>query len=54
MVFNKFSKFKQLFVLAIIADIFMCAIEKITSKTQIIRYPDPNDSKKIIDREVKM
>jgi solute carrier family 8 (sodium/calcium exchanger) len=40
--------------IAIIADIFMCAIEKITSKTQIIKYPDPNDSTKYIDREVKM
>ena len=40
--------------IAIIADIFMCAIEKITSKTQIIKYPDPNDPTKFIDREVKM
>ena len=37
-----------------IADVFMCAIAKITSKTHIIKYPDPNDSKKYIDREVKM
>lgn len=40
--------------IAIIADIFMCSIEKITSKTQIIRYPDPNDPSKVIDREVKL
>lgn len=40
--------------IAIIADIFMCAIEKITSKTQIIKYPDPNDPTKYIDKEVKM
>lgn len=40
--------------IAIIADIFMCAIEKITSKTQIIKYPDPNDPTKFIDREVKI
>lgn len=40
--------------IAIIADIFMCSIEKITSKTQIIRYPDPNDPTKVIDREVKL
>lgn len=32
----------------------MCAIEKITSKTQIIKYPDPNDPNKYIDREVKI
>lgn len=32
----------------------MCAIEKITSKTQKIKYPDPNDPNKYIDREVKM
>lgn len=32
----------------------MCAIEKITSKTQIIKYPDPNNPENIIDREVKM
>lgn len=40
--------------IAIIADIFMCSIEKITSKTQIIRYPDPNDPTKVVDREVKL
>ncbi len=40
--------------IAIIADIFMCAIEKITSKTQIIKYPDPNDPNKYIDKEVKV
>ena len=40
--------------IAIIADIFMCAIEKITSKTQIIRFPDPNDPDNIIEREVKL
>lgn len=40
--------------IAIIADIFMCSIEKITSKTQIIRYPDPNDPTNVIDREVKL
>ena len=39
---------------AIIADIFMCAIEKITSKTTVIKYPDPNDPNNFIDREVKM
>ncbi len=32
----------------------MCAIEKITSKTTVIKYVDPNDSNKYIDREVKM
>jgi solute carrier family 8 (sodium/calcium exchanger) len=28
---------------AIIADVFMCSIEKITSKTAKIRIPDQND-----------
>lgn len=32
----------------------MCSIEKITSKTQIIRYPDPSDPTKVVDREVKL
>jgi len=32
----------------------MCAIEKITSKTQTIKYPDPRDPTKYIDREVKI
>ena len=40
--------------IAIIADIFMCAIEKITSKTTKIKYPDPNDPNNLIEREVKM
>lgn len=40
--------------IAIIADIFMCSIEKITSKTQIIRFPDPNDPNKTIDKEIKL
>jgi hypothetical protein len=39
---------------ALIADVFMSAIEKITSKTTVIKYPDPNDPNKFIDREVKM
>ena len=39
---------------ALISDTFMCAIVKITSKTQIIKYPDPNDPNKFIDMEVKM
>jgi solute carrier family 8 (sodium/calcium exchanger) len=32
----------------------MCAIEKITSKTTIIKYPDPNDPNNLIDREFKV
>jgi solute carrier family 8 (sodium/calcium exchanger) len=42
--------------IAIICDIFMCAIEKITSKVQIIKIPDPNDptGKAVIDKEVKV
>ena len=40
--------------IAIIADIFMCAIEKITSKTQIIKFPDPNNRDKTIDKEIKV
>ena len=40
--------------IAIIADIFMCAIEKITSKTQVIKFPDPKDPKKTIDKEIKV
>ena len=32
----------------------MCSIDKITSKTQIIRYPDPDDPNNIIEREVKL
>jgi solute carrier family 8 (sodium/calcium exchanger) len=40
--------------IAIIADIFMCAIEKITSKTQIIKFPDPNHPDKYIDKEIKV
>ena len=32
----------------------MCAIEKITSKTKKIKYTDPNDPTKYIDREVKL
>lgn len=40
--------------IAIIADIFMCSIEVITSKTSIIKYPDPKDPTKYIDKEVKL
>ena len=40
--------------IAIVADIFMNSIEKITSKTQIIKFPDPNDPKKTIDKEIKV
>lgn len=40
--------------IAIISDIFMCAIEKITSKVQVIKYPDPNDPSKVIEKEVKL
>lgn len=50
----KCSNLKQFKIKAIIADIFMCAIEKITSKTTVIKYPDPNDPNRLIDREVKM
>ena len=32
----------------------MCAIEKITSKTIKIRYPDPEDSGNELVKEVKM
>lgn len=32
----------------------MCAIEKITSKTIKIRYPDPEDSSNELVKEVKM
>ena len=34
----------------------MCAIEKITSKTTKIKYPnpDPKSPQKFIDREVKL
>jgi hypothetical protein len=40
--------------IAIIADIFMNSIEKITSKTQIIKFPDPNNPHKTIDKEIKV
>jgi solute carrier family 8 (sodium/calcium exchanger) len=40
--------------IAIIADIFMGAISKITSKTTKIMYPDPYDNTKYVEREIKM
>jgi solute carrier family 8 (sodium/calcium exchanger) len=40
--------------IAIICDIFMNSIEKITSKTRTIKYPDPKDRNKYIDKEVKV
>lgn len=41
--------------IAKVADIFMTSIEKITSKTTYIKYPDPNNpTGPLIDREVKI
>ena len=39
--------------IAIIADIFMSAIETITSKTRKIRYPEPGEKDKYIVVEVR-
>ncbi|XP_041362525.1 sodium/calcium exchanger 1-like isoform X2 [Gigantopelta aegis] len=39
---------------AIIADIFMCAIERITSKTTIVRVPDPTAPGGMKELEVKV
>ncbi|KAH3861749.1 sodium/calcium exchanger 3-like isoform X4 [Dreissena polymorpha] len=39
---------------AIIADVFMCAIERITSKTTIVRVPDPNADGGVRVMEVKV
>lgn len=39
---------------AIISDTFMCGIERITSKTRIIKIPDSEDKDKFKDIEVKV
>ncbi|CAF4648192.1 unnamed protein product [Rotaria magnacalcarata] len=40
--------------IAIIADIFMSAIETITSRKQKIRYPDPGEKDKYLTVEVRL
>ena len=39
---------------AIVADIFMCSIERITSKTRIIRMPDANVPEGYRELEIKV
>ena len=39
---------------AIVADIFMCAIERITSKTRIVRMPDSNAPEGYRELEIKV
>ena len=39
---------------AIVADIFMCAIERITSKTRIVRMPDVNVPEGYRELEIKV
>ena len=39
---------------AIVADVFMCGIEKITSKTRVIKIPDPENKDEVKTVEVKV
>ena len=40
--------------MAIVADVFMCAIEKITSKTKLIRVPSKEQGKDYDEIHVKV